>query len=76
LEPLLDHLGATLFHRLLQMGKGWLFGKLSRGGEQQLKNTLIAIGSQGIFPRQIDDPKMIEYVPASQPANLPPLLHK
>jgi hypothetical protein len=24
LEPSLDHLWATLFHRLLQMGKGWL----------------------------------------------------
>jgi len=24
LEPSLDHLWATLFHRLLRMGKGWL----------------------------------------------------
>ena len=47
LEASLDHLWATLFHHLLPMGKGWLFGKLSRGGEQQLRNTLITIGSQG-----------------------------
>jgi hypothetical protein len=47
LEALLDHLWATLFHLLLRMGKGWLFGKLSRGREYQLKNTLIEIGSQG-----------------------------
>jgi len=29
------------------MGKGWLFGKLGRGGEQQLKNTPMEINSQG-----------------------------
>jgi len=62
LEPSFDHLWETLFHRLLQMGKGWLFGKPSQRGEQQLKNTLMAIGSQGNNWGQFDDTKMIEIV--------------
>ena len=41
------------------MGKGWLFGKPSQRGEQQLKNTLMAIGSQGKKWRQFDELKMI-----------------
>jgi hypothetical protein len=32
-----------------------LFGKLSRGGEQQLKNTLMAIGSQGKIWHNLKD---------------------
>ena len=63
MEPSYDHLGATLFHLLLPMGKGWLFGKRGRGKELQLKNTLMAIGSQGKYSRKFDGLKMITTVP-------------
>ena len=42
-----------------------LFGKLSQSGKQQLKNTLIGIGSQCKIRRQFDDSKIIEIVPIS-----------
>jgi len=57
LEASLDHLWATLFHLLLQMGKGWLFGKLSHG-KQQPQNTLMEIVSQGKNWIQFDDSGM------------------
>jgi hypothetical protein len=42
-----DHLWAPFFIVYPRWVRVRLFGKLSRGGEQQLKITLMAIGSQG-----------------------------
>jgi len=41
--------------------------KVRRGREQQLKNTLTAIGGQSKNWREFDDPKMMESVPISAP---------
>jgi len=53
-----------------------LLGLLGYEGYQRFKNTLMGTGSQGKNWRQNNDPQMTGIVPASQPENLPPLLHK
>jgi len=48
------------------MGKGWLFKKLGRGGEQQLKKTLWKSIVKGKNRLNFDDFKMPGIVPMSQ----------
>jgi len=56
------------------MGKGWLFGKLGRGGEQQLKNTPMEISSQGKNWLNLDDLKMPGIVPIPGTPGVTPIL--